>query len=422
MVFEFKFPDVGEGINDGEIVKWRVKEGDEVREDQILLEMETDKAIVQIPSPKPGKILKIMHKDGDRVHVGEVLVTIEASAGEEPSKKNNKYTSSVVGQLEDVATKKEAKSPALQPVSTRPLLAPASNVLATPAVRRLARDLCVRLDNITGTGKDRRITEEDVRKAAILPSPQPETQSSGQPTIQVSKKYDFFGYVDRVPLKGVRKSISDHIVKSASTAVHVTHMDEMDATFLVEKKEKMKADVGKQGIHLTFLPFIIKAVIESLKEHPAMNAALDDEHEEIIMKKYYNIGIATDTADGLMVPVVKNAQNKSLLEIAKEISALAEKAQSRTLDIMDMKGSSFTITNVGSLGGQYATPIINWPDVAIVALGRIYDKIVLEDGKIAARKTLPFSVTFDHRVLDGAECARFANGLKKRIEDPGFEY
>jgi pyruvate dehydrogenase E2 component (dihydrolipoamide acetyltransferase) len=433
-MFEFKFPDVGEGITEGEIVKWRVNEGDAVKNDDVLVEVETDKAVVEIPSPRGGTIAKIFHREGDTIKVGEILVTI-AEDGEvvrtepvsqvnspvqvveevkkpQPLADDTHYTSSVVGQLEeapeDVITTEQVRQVVeKKPVSEKP------DVMATPAVRRLARDTHVDLTTVNGTGHGGRVTEEDVRKAGENVG-----MNDAQPTMHISKKYDFFGYVDRVPLKGVRKATAEHMVKSFTTAVHVTHMDEADATELFEIRREEKPHAEKNGIHLTFMPFIIKALIEALREHPMLNASLDDEHGEIVVKKYYNIGMAVDTPDGLIAPVIKNAQYKPLLELAKEISSLSDRAQSRKLDLMDMKGSSFTITNVGSIGGLFATPVINWPDVAILAVGKIYDKVVYKDDKIVVRKTLPFSVTFDHRVVDGAEVARFGNAFKDHIENP----
>lgn len=434
-MYDFKFPDVGEGIAEGEIVKWRVREGDSVKEDQVLLEIETDKAVVEIPSPRAGTIAKLHHKEGDTIKVGEILVTI-AESGEKMSitkgeskagakaAKNEKakppassissehYSASVVGQLEEappdeVMTTEEAKEEIAPKFTAR------TGVLAMPAVRRLARDLNVDIDKLSGTGIGGRLTEEDVRRAA-------EQKGAGevQPAAKISKKYDFYGYVDRMPLKGVRKATAEHVAKSAYTAPHVTHMDECDATELVELREKEKAAAEKKKTHLTYLPFIVKALIAALKEHPLLNASLDDEHHEIIMKKYYNIGIAVDTTDGLIVPVIKNADSKSIMEIAKEIQEMSEKAQARKLDLAELKGSSFTITNIGVIGGLHATPIINWPDVAILATGKIYDKVVYKDEKIVVRKYLPFSIAFDHRVVDGAEVARFANALKQNLEDP----
>jgi len=432
-MFEFKFPDVGEGITEGEIVKWRVKEGDSVKEDQVLLEIETDKAIVEIPSPYAGKIAKLYHKEGDTVKVGEVLVAI-AKAGERvttesdvesaekekalsrglpPTSTKEHYTASVVGQLEEAPEEikpQEAKTGPSPLIQSTPPEHPA-HILTTPGVKRLARDLHVDLTKITGTGHEGRITEEDVRKAAAQKGIE-----EIQPAVKISKKYDFYGYVERIPLKGVRKTTAQHMVKSENTAVHVTHMDEADVTELVAMREKEKSKA--KDVHLTYLPFIVKAVIAALREHPLLNATLDDEHEEIIVKKYYNIGVAVDTPDGLIVPVVKNADHKSIVELAREIEDLAGKAQTRKLDLAELKGGSFTITNVGVIGGLHATPIINWPEVAILATGKIYDKVVYKDEKIVVRKVLPFSVAFDHRVLDGAECARFANTLKEYLEDP----
>jgi pyruvate dehydrogenase E2 component (dihydrolipoamide acetyltransferase) len=431
MTYEFKFPDVGEGITEGEIVKWHVKEGDKVKQDQVLLEMETDKAVVEIPSPKSGTIVKIHHKEGDTVKVGEVLVTIDEVAekatkarAEVESKKETKkekpapppavserYTASVVGQLEEAPPGEIMREEVKEEI--RPKTIEEAHALATPAVRRLARDLHVNLSKLTGTGHEGRITEEDIRKAAAQKG-----ITEIQPAVHISKKYDFYGYVDRMPLRGVRKATAEHVAKSMRTAVHVTHMDEVDVTELVALREKEKVAADKKKIHLTYLPFIVKAVVAALKEHPMLNASLDDEHQEIIMKKYYNIGIAVDTQDGLMVPVIKNADHKSILDLAKEIEDLAQKAQLRKLDLADLKGSSFTITNIGVIGGLYATPVINWPDVAIMGTGRIYDKVVYHDEKIIVRKHMPFSVTFDHRVIDGAEVARFANAFKQQLEDP----
>ncbi|MCX6815756.1 MAG: dihydrolipoamide acetyltransferase family protein, partial [Candidatus Aenigmarchaeota archaeon] len=377
----------------------------------VLAEMETDKAIIEIPSPKTGTIAKLLHKEGDTVKVGEVLLLIaEVSEGKKTASDSDHYTASVVGQLEE-AEELEVPKVTETRIESTPHDHP-SHVAATPAVKRLARDMHVDISKLTGTGHEARITEEDIRKAASN-----QGREEIQPAVTISKKYDFFGYVERAPLKGVRKAVADHMVKSFTTAVHVTHMDEADVTELVTIREKEKAKVKEK---LTYLPFIIKAVIDALKQYPMLNATLDDEHQEIIMKKYYNIGIAVATEDGLIVPVVKNAQNKTIIQIAKEIEELADKARSRKLDIMDMKGGTFTITNVGSLSGLYATPVINWPEAAILALGRIYDKVVFKDDKIVVRKTLPFSVTFDHRIIDGAECARFADTLKKILEDPNL--
>ena len=236
---------------------------------------------------------------------------------------------------------------------------------------------------------------------------------------RITKKYDFFGFVERVPLRSVRKVTAEHMIQAVRTAAYVTHMDEIDVTDLWHHREQQKTAAAEQGIKLTFLPFVVKALVAALKLHPYANAAMDEQTSEIILKKYYNIGIAVDVEDGLIVPVVKIADQKDVFAIAKEIQTLAEKAKTKSLDLMDMRGSTFTVTNIGSLGGMFATPIPNYPDVAILGLGRIYDKVVPINGKIEIRKILPVSLTFDHRVFDGAEAARFVNDLKGFLEDIG---
>lgn len=428
MAFEFKFPDVGEGITEGEIVKWHVAEGQEIKEHDTLVEIETDKAIVQVPSPRSGTILKILHREGDTVKVGETLVIIREKGEEKKAPAIPKEAipslpavrkkwEGVVGELEEAP--EEPGKPAGAGVSERRIVIgeappkPPVHVLATPAVRRISRELGVDLSLVKGTGLGGRVTEEDVRKAA-----ERKEAEAGVREIKIQKKYDLYGYIERVPLKGVRKATAKRMAQAWSSIPHVSHMDEADATRLVEHREREKQVAEQKGIHLTYLPFFVKAAIASLKQHPYLNATLDEEHEEIVLKKYYNIGIATDTPDGLIVPVIKGADAKSILDIAKEIEELAERARKRTLNLADLKGGSFTITNIGVLGGRYATPIINYPEVAILLPGKIRQEPRVVDGEIQVRWVLPFVVTFDHRVLDGAEAARFASDFRKYIEDP----
>ena len=400
---EFKFPDVGEGITEGEIVKWFVKEGDEVKEHQALGEIETDKAIVEMPSPYSGIVLKIAIKEGDTVKVGDILVVIGekgeklAEVKEEIKKEPEVKPAGVVGYLE------EAPEEEIKPTS--------QEVLATPAVRKLAKELNVDLSTIKGSGPGGRITEDDLKK----PKKADEEEAPG---LKVTRKYDMWGYVDRIPLKGIRKIISEHMTKSAFTAPHVTHFDDIDATKLSEARDEMKKEAEMKGIKLTYLPFVIKAVIAALKQYPRINASLDDENETVIVKKYYNIGIAVDTEAGLMVPVIKGVDKKHIYDIGREANELAEKCRNRTVDLMDLKGGSFTITNIGSIGGLYATPIINYPEVAILMTGKMHEKLVLEDDKIKVKKIMPLSLSFDHRVIDGADAARFVNTVKQYLENP----
>ena len=412
MSFEFKFPDIGEGLTEGEIVRWLVKEGDEIKEGQPLVEVETDKALAEIPSPRTGMILKILAKEKEIVKVGQVIVIFgekgEALALVPPPKPKSV---GVVGELEEAPEETPAVAAKAEP--TKPAFV-SEHVLATPAVRALAKELRVDIDKVKGTGPEGRVLEKDIRSA---------TEGKEKPVEEVKKpvkvrKYDLYGYVDRIPLRGVRRSIAKAMVKSKYTAPHVTTMDEADVTELWKIREKEKNAAERKGIKLTILPFILKAVIAGLIEHPYLNATLDDENEEIILKKYYNIGFATDTPEGLMVPVVKNAKDKSILQLAQELTELAEKARNRTIDLADLKGGTFTITNYGALGGIYGTPIINHPEVAILGVGKIKETPVVRDGKIEIRKILHLALSFDHRVVDGGEAARFLNTVIARIEDP----
>ncbi len=415
MAYGFKFPDVGEGITEGEIVKWRVRKGDKVKEDQVLVEVETDKAVVELPSPKTGTILELHAEEGKVVKVGDVIVTI-GEEGEAAVPKVEKplikpeTAAGVVGFLEEApegAVEKPA-APPVKPVVEKP------EVLATPKVRKLAKELGVDISQVKGTGAEGMITEEDVRRAAeALAKP----KEAAKP--RVVKKYDMWGYVKRVPLKGIRRTTAKHMRESVDIAAHVTHMDEADITHLWRIREKEKLVAEKKGIRLTFLPFVVKATIAALKEEPYFNSSLDDESQEIVLKQYYNIGIAVDIeGEGLMAPVIKGADQKSILDIAKEIQELAEKARQRKIDLADLQGGTFTITNIGSIGGTHATPIINYPDCAILGMGRVRELPRVVEGKIKARKILPLSLTFDHRIVDGAGAARFMNIVLKHLEDP----
>jgi len=411
MAFEFKFPDIGEGLTEGEIVRWLVKEGDEIKEGQPLVEVETDKALAEIPSPKTGVILKILAKEKEIVKVGQVIVVFgekgETLAAPPPRPKSV----GVVGELEEAPEEAPSVVAKAEPVKTALV---SEHALATPAVRALAKELGVDINKVQGTGLEGRVLEKDVRQ--FVEGKEKPVQEVKKPT--KVKKYDLYGYVERIPLKGVRRSIAKAMVKAKYTAPHVTAMDEADVTALLKIRDKEKKAAEKKGTKLTILPFIIKAVIAGLSEHPYLNASLDDENEEIILKKYFNIGVATDTTEGLMVPVVKNAKDKSILQLAEELTRLAAKARDRTIDLADLKGGTFTISNYGALGGIYATPIINYPEVAILGVGKIKDTPVVRNGKLVVRKILSLSLSFDHRVVDGGEGARFLNTVIARLEDP----
>ena len=410
MAYDFKFPDIGEGLTEGEIIHWLVKEGDEIKEGEPLVEVETDKALAEIPSPKTGVILKILAKEKEIVKVGQVIV-IFGERGESLAPPAPRPSVGVVGELEEAP--EEITVPQVKAEAPKPAFV-SEHVQATPAVRALAKELGVEINKVKGTGPEERVLEKDIRQAAD--AKEKPVEEVKRPT--KVKKYDLYGYVDRIPLRGVRRSIAKAMVKSKYTAPHVSAMDEADVTELWKIREKEKKAAEVKGIKLTILPFIIKAVIAGLSEHPFLNASLDDENEEIILKKYFNIGVATDTPEGLMVPVVKNAKEKSILQLANELTQLTEKARNRTIDLADMKGGTFTITNYGAIGGIFGTPIINYPEVAILGVGKIKDMPVVRKGEIEIRKILNLSLSFDHRVVDGAEAARFLNTVISHLEDP----
>jgi len=432
MAFEFRLPDLGEGIAEGELVKWLAKEGDAVEEHKELLEVETDKALVKVPSPKSGIILKINAAAGSTVSVGEVLCIIgekgekvataatgaplvaksakeTAAPAKPPARK--KGSSTVIGELEEAPDEEE--TPTQQPTVT-PSSAKIAGVLALPAVRKLAEEMGADLSTIKGTGDGGRITEDDVRAASGKEAKASATTASKAPTIG----YEKFGRVLRVPLKGIRKAIAENMVTSVRTIPHVTHMDYVDVTKLAAYREQEKEAAEGKGVKLTYLPFIVKACVLALKEFPYLNSSMDDETGEIVIKQYYNIGIAVDTPQGLMVPIVKSPQEKTIIEIGRDIYRVAELARTRDIEMKDLQGGTFTITNIGSIGGVFATPIINHPECAILGLGRILDMAVPLKGKFEIRKMLPISLTFDHRIVDGATAARFANEIKRRLEEP----
>jgi pyruvate dehydrogenase E2 component (dihydrolipoamide acetyltransferase) len=411
MAYEFKFPDIGEGLTEGEIVRWLVKEGEEVKEGQPLVEVETDKALAEIPSPRTGVVLKILAREKEVVKVGQVIVVF-GEKGETITPPPAKPKSvGVVGELEEAP--EEPAVTEKKPAVEKPALV-SPHALGTPAVRALAKEMGVDIERVKGTGAEGRVLEKDIRQAAEAKEKPAEPEKKPAKV----KKYDFYGYIDHVPLRGVRRAIAKAMVKSKYTAPHVTAMDEADITELWKIKEKEKKTAESKGIKLTILPFIIKAVIAGLKEHPYVNATLDDENEDIILKKYFNIGVATDTPEGLMVPVVKNADDKSILQLAQELTQLSEKARNRKIDLAEMKGGTFTITNYGAIGGMYGTPIINHPEVAILGVGKMKEMPIVKDGKVDIRKMLFLSLSFDHRVVDGAEAARFLGTIIARLEDP----
>ncbi|WP_100404628.1 dihydrolipoamide acetyltransferase family protein [Bacillus solitudinis] len=417
MAYEFKMPDIGEGIHEGEIVKWFVKPGDEIKEDDILMEVQNDKAVVEIPSPVDGKILEVKVEEGTVSVVGDVLLTIDAGDAnptEEESKPAEEKTEPV---------KEEAPAVANTEVNTDE---DDTRVIAMPSVRKYAREKDVNIKQVNGTGKNGRILREDVDQylngGASEDASNEVAEDKKQEKAVASKSEPVSipegELEERVPLKGIRKAIAKAMVNSKHTAPHVTHMDEIDVTALVAHRKQYKETAAAQGTKLTYLPYVVKALTSAIRKYPALNASIDDVNEEIVYKKYFNIGIAADTDNGLVVPVIKNAERKSIFAIADDIMDLAVKARDGKLSSAEMKGGSCTISNLGSAQGQWFTPIINHPEVMILGIGRIEEKPVVKNGEIVAAPVLALSISYDHRLIDGVTAQNALNHVKRLLNDP----
>ncbi|AIQ36161.1 MULTISPECIES: 2-oxo acid dehydrogenase subunit E2 [Paenibacillus] len=422
--FEYRFPELGEGLHEGEIIKMHIKAGDKVTDDDIIMEVQNDKAVVEVPCPVNGTVLEVLTKDGQVCRVGDVVAII-AAEGDVPEQAGHAAAEADVAKGSADTT----SSPASGSVSAAP--APDRDVLATPSVRKFAREQKVDISKVNGTGKGGKITREDVEaflkggsvpaasatpaaaaseapKAAKTEAKAPAAAASGNVSLEE----------ERVPFKGIRKAISNAMVKSAYTAPHVTIMDEVDVTELVAFRTRMKPIAEKKGVKVTYLPFIVKALVAASRQFPALNAMIDEEAGEIVYKKYYNIGIATDTPNGLIVPVIKDADRKSIWMIASSITDLAVRGRDGKLSANEMKGSTISISNIGSAGGMFFTPIINFPEVAILGTGRISEKAVVKNGEIVVAPVMALSLSFDHRIIDGATAQNFMNYIKSLLNNP----
>jgi pyruvate dehydrogenase E2 component (dihydrolipoyllysine-residue acetyltransferase) len=427
----FKLPDVGEGIAEAEIVEYLVKVGDQVKADQPAVRIETDKAVVELPAPYSGVVVEIPHKAGDTVTVGDTLLAIETEAGAAAAELKEQRPKEEAKPAEEKKEEKpplEEKREAEERPETVPEVKPSEalqRVLATPHTRKLARELKVDITTVTGTGTHGRITDEDVRKAAEAAAAPPKIAIPKGPTAAAVQApatagFDFekYGPTRRVPLKGVRKRTAEVMVRSVSTIPHVTHFDEADVTELMSVVKRERSLAESRNIRLTILAFIAKAAATALRLYPDLNSSLDEETGELVYKEYYNIGFATDTESGLMVPVVRDVDKKSVLQIAETLQELALKARDRSIELDDMRGGTFTITNIGSVGGKWATPIIVHPQVAILCSMRAKPQPVVRDGQVVIRTIMPVTLSFDHRVLDGAGAARFTGFIIGLLEDP----
>lgn len=415
--FEYRFPELGEGLHEGEIIKVLIKPGATVTDDDIIMEVQNDKAIVEVPCPVNGKVLEVLVKDGQVCHVGELVAVIDAE-----------------GDLPEQATpaaeepKKEEAAPASAPAAAPAPEAKAANaqVLATPSVRKYAREKGVDLTQVSGTGKNGRITRDDVNGFGGAPAaveaaaPAEEKAASAGEAKAAAPVAAGTPYrpEERVPFKGIRKAISNAMVKSVYTAPHVTIMDEVDVTELVALRAKYKPYAEKKGSKLTYLPFIVKALVAACRQFPIMNSTLDEQNQEIVYRKYYNIGIATDTDNGLIVPVIEDADRKNIFMVADTIRDLAARGRDGKLAPNELRGSTISISNIGSAGGMFFTPVINFPEVAILGTGRISEKPVVRDGEIVAAPVMALSLSFDHRLIDGATAQNFMNYIKQLLAQP----
>lgn len=460
MKFEYRFPDIGEGITEGTLFRWLVKEGEFVKEGQNLAEVETDKVTAEIPSSRTGTVAALKFKEGDTINVGDVFVVIEtegsagdtapaapaakteapktapvegavaadnsAAAPAAPKKKEledkeevlEEETAGVVGEViassREIPPSTEGRETAAAPKEQR-------KALATPVARQMAKDLGVDLTTLKGSGPNGRVMKEDITRAAdakaTTMAEDHQTAPAAAPAARVSPALSD-DLIERVPLTSIRKTIAARMAKSRFTIPHTTAMDEIDVTALDELRSKYKGILKDEGIALTYLPFILKATILTLKQYPEFNSELDESTNELLLKHFYHIGIATDTERGLMVPVVRNADKLSIIDLAKAIEEITLRAKENKVALEELKGSTFSVTNYGSIGGYFGIPIINYPEAAVLGLGRIVKKPVVEGDEIVIRKILPVSLSYDHRTIDGASGARFLNTLRDLLSDP----
>jgi pyruvate dehydrogenase E2 component (dihydrolipoamide acetyltransferase) len=430
MAYEFRLPDIGEGVAEGEVVKWFVKPGDAIREDAPLVSVLTDKANVEIPSPKSGRIVSLHAAEGEKVKVGGLLVTIDVEGGvSAPAPAASKPGAAPAAPTATASTPSPTASPAA---------GPAARVLASPFVRRLAAERGLDLSNVRGSGPGGRITEADLGgatppaapaaatptavpaakpAAGAAPAAAPGSESVPAPAPNVSSPAE--GGFERVPIKGLRRAIAEHMSESVHRAAHFTYVEEVDGSELVRMRERMAKHVEKDGVRLSYLPFLLKAIVAGVRAHPWMNARMDDEHQELHVYREVHAGIATAAPDGLIVPVVRDVQTKSIATLAKEIQELAERGRAGKLPRAELIGGTFTVTSLGALGGVLATPILNYPEVAILGVHRIVKRPIYgPDGSLVPASLMNLSLSLDHRVLDGIVGAQFLAVVKSHLEDP----
>ena len=430
---QFILPDLGEGIHEAQVIQVLVKEGDVVQTDQPLMEVETDKAAVEIPSPLAGKVTSIHVEAGQTVNVGDVMVTFDSDGqvAPPPAPTATPAAAPVTPPAPAVATTEVASSGAAGAPSTVASPAKAgrpAKVAASPAVRRRAKELGIDLTTIQGTAPGGRVTQADLDSAASAgapaAAPAPTQATAPAPAVSMppgSELPDFtkWGPIRREPITQIRKTIANQMVRSEAISVHVAHHDLADVEMLEQLRQDHNLHRREGDPKLTLLPFVIKAIYAAMKRYPAFNSSFDHVNNEVIYKDYFHFGIAVDTPRGLVVPVIRDVDRKSIRDLAAELIGIGENARQATFKIDELRGGTFTITNIGSLGGIVSTPIINYPEVAILGLGKAEHKAVVVGKEVVARYTLPLNLSFDHRVIDGADAARFVGEIKSYLEVPG---
>lgn len=435
MRYIFKFPDIGEGLTEGIILEWYVDKGNAVKVGQPLVKMETDKVVADIPSPREGAIAARYGKVGETIHVGETLVEIDIAgeaaaeaptetAGDAAVEAAAKPTAMEVEPIEEmgagvVGTLEVASNNAYLPASdegteAKPATAAAAprKVLATPVARAMAREMNLDINQVTGTGPAGRVMKSDIQNFhAPAAAASRSVAAPAAATVQGE-------LVEVRPMTQMRKSIAKNMLRSKQSTAHMTLFEEPEVSALVEARARYKEEYKKEDISLTYLPFIIKAVVAALKRHPELNSEMDFEKGNVIYKNYYNIGIAVSTEDGLVVPVIRNADMMTVRELSKAVAEIAVKSRDRKLTLDDMKDGTFTITNYGALGGWFGVPVINYPQVGILGIGRINQQPVVAGGEIKVGNVMPLSLSVDHRMVDGAEATKFLNDVAAGVADP----
>ena len=428
MRYIFKFPDIGEGLTEGIIIEWYVDKGTAVKVGQPLVKMETDKVVTDIPSPREGVIAARYGKVGETIHVGETLVEVEiageaaaAAPATQPEQVEEKGAG-VVGTIE-VASGNALLPASEEGTEPKPVATPAGGrkVLATPVARAMARELNIDINQVTGTGPAGRVMKSDIQNfhgpSVMARTAAPAASQTGN-TAGTAAQAAPAGLIEIRPMTHIRKSIARNMLRSKQSTAHMTLFEEPEVSRLVEARARYREEYKKEDLSLTYLPFIIKAVVAALKRHPELNSEMDFEKGNIIYKNYYNIGIAVSTEDGLVVPVIRDADKLSIKDLSRAVAEIAVKARDRKLTLDDMKDGTFTITNYGALGGWFGVPVINYPQVGILGIGRINQQPVVADGEIKVGNVMPLSLSVDHRMVDGAEATEFLNDVAAGVSDP----